>query len=328
MTGPTGRGRAAGRARTALLALAAFAIAPAVLAEEAAEWLSRAATAARQLNYVGTIVYHHGGRIETSRLTHVGTPAGEFEKIVNLEGPPREVIRRDDEVRCYYPDAKVLRIEPRTFRNAFPSLSTQQQKALSEFYDFRRAEAGRVAGRETQAWVFEPKDDLRYGHKFWADVQTGLLVKARVLDSRGEVVEQVAFNDLAIGVRIDPETLKPTWSSAPPDWQVRRAGPADSELEETGWTVTRLPPGFAKIVEGYRNLRGRPHPVAHLVFSDGLVAVSVFVEPVTGAPQATGLKQQGGMNIYVRQQDGSLVTVLGEVPTVTVRQIASSVARR
>ncbi len=51
------------------------------------------------------------------------TKGSEFEKLVNLEGPAREVIRRNGEVRCYYPDAKVIRIEPRTFRNAFPSLS-------------------------------------------------------------------------------------------------------------------------------------------------------------------------------------------------------------
>ncbi len=35
-----------------------------------AAWLARAATAARALNYVGTIVYQHGGRVETSRIVH------------------------------------------------------------------------------------------------------------------------------------------------------------------------------------------------------------------------------------------------------------------
>ena len=328
MIGRTGSGRSIGRGLAALATFATLVVAPGAHADDAAEWLARAAAAARQLDYVGTIVYQHGGHIEISRLTHVNVGGSEFEKLVNLEGPPREVIRRDDEVRCYYPDAKVVRIEPRTFRNAFPSLSAQQQKALGEFYEFRKAEAGRVAGLETQAWVFEPKDGMRYGHKFWADAATGLLVKARVLDERNEVVEQVVFTDLAIGARIDPESVKPSWASTPPDWQVRQSGPADAELKETGWTVTRLPPGFTKIVEGYRHLKGKAHPVAHLVYSDGLVAVSVFVEPMGTSPHPMGLNQQGGLNIFVRQQDGQLVTVLGEVPVGTVRQIANSVARR
>jgi sigma-E factor negative regulatory protein RseB len=314
-------------ARAAMLGFATLAAVPAALADDAVAWLARAASAARQLNYVGTIVYQHGGRIETSRLVHQNDLGEEFEKLVNLDGPAREVIRRNGEVRCYYPDAKIVRVEPRTFRNAFPSLSPQQQKALAEYYDFRKAETGRVAGLETQAWVFEPKDGLRYGHKFWADAATGLLIKARIVDDRNEIVEQFAFTDITIGAKIDREMVKPTWAAAPPDWLVRQSGPGEVELKETGWTVTRVPPGFMKIVEGFRHLRGT-RQVAHLVYSDGLVAVSVFVEPVGGAPHPIGLSQQGGINVYIRQLDDNLVTVLGEAPAATVRQIAHSVARR
>ncbi|MBK9702871.1 MAG: MucB/RseB C-terminal domain-containing protein [Betaproteobacteria bacterium] len=315
-------------ARAAALAVAALVAAPAALADDAATWLNRAAQAARQLNYVGTILYQHGGHVETSRLIHLNDNGAEFEKLVNLDGPAREVIRSQGEVRCYYPDAKVVRIEPRTFRNAFPSLSPQQQKALGEYYAFRKAEAGRVAGLDAQAWVFEPKDGLRYGHKFWSDVATGLLLKARIIDERGEVVEQFAFTDLAIGGRIDREMVRPSWPPAPTDWVVRAAGPGDVELRDTGWGIARPPPGFSKIVEGFRALRGKKQPVAHLVYSDGLVAVSVFIENVGSAPHPTGLTQHGGTNIFVRQFDDHLVTVLGEAPAAAMRQFAASVTRR
>ena len=96
-------------------------------------------------------------------------------------------------MRCYYPDARVVRVEPRTIRNVFPSLSVEQQNALAQYYDFRKAESARIAGYDAQAWVFEPKDGLRYGHKFWAENSTGLLLKARVLGERGEIVEQFAI---------------------------------------------------------------------------------------------------------------------------------------
>jgi len=315
-------------ARAAAVAVVALAVSPGVLAGDAAQWLARAAQAARQLNYAGTIVYQHGAKVETSRLVHLFENGAEFEKLVSLDGPAREVIRSQDEVRCYYPDAKVVRIEPRTFRNAFPSLSAQQQKALAEHYQFRRAEPGRVAGIEAQSWVFEPKDGLRYGHTFWSDTASGLLLKARIIDERGEVVEQFAFTDLAIGARIDREQVRPSWAPTPADWVVRAAGPGDVELRATGWSVGAVPPGFTKIVEGYRALRGRKHPVAHLVYSDGLVAVSVFIENVGSAPHPTGLTQQGGTHIFVRQQDDHLITVLGEAPAATMRQIAASVSRR
>jgi sigma-E factor negative regulatory protein RseB len=313
------------RAGLVVVVLAAI---PAAYGQDAAAWLQRAAGAARGLNYVGTIVYEHGGRVETSRLVHLLESGSEFEKLTNLDGPAREVIRNNDLVRCYYPDAKMIRVEPRSFRNAFPSLLPQQLNALAAYYFFRKGELARIAGLETQAFVFEPKDGLRYGHKFWADIASGLLLKARLLNEKNEPIEQFAFIDIQIGVKLDREQVKPPFASLPIDWQVRESPPGEVQPQETGWVVKDLPAGFAKVVEGFRMLRGKSAPVAHLVFSDGLVAVSVFVEPVPPTPQPVGLSQQGGINVYSRQLDDYLVTVLGEAPSATVRQIAYSVAHR
>ena len=309
--------------------LAALAYAPGVRAEDAAAWLGRAANAARSLNYAGTIVFQLDGRVETSKLVHLNDGGAELEKLVNLEGPAREVIRSHGEVRCYYPDAKIVRIEPRVYRNLFPSLSTQQLAALTQFYHFRKAEGARVAGLEAQAFVFEPRDGMRYGHKFWADKDTGLLLKARLINEKGDAVEQFAFSDIAIGIKIDREQVKPSWGVTPPDWQVRQGSAGDASPQETGWVVQKVPPGFTKINEGYRTLRGKRETVAHLVFSDGLVAVSVFVEPLSAVPlHASGALRQGGLNVYSLKLDDHFVTALGEVPAATVRIIAQSVARR
>jgi sigma-E factor negative regulatory protein RseB len=319
-------GRAA-RSGAAAAALAAIIAAAPADAQDAASLLGRAAGAARTLNYTGTLVYQHAGRVETSRLVHWNDAGSEYEKLVNLEGPAREVIRSNAEVRCYYPDAKIVRVEPRTFRNAFPSLSTQQQKALTDFYELRKAEADRVAGLEVQAWLFEPKDGLRYGQKLWFERTTGLLLKARIQNERGEPVEQFTFTDILIGARIDRDMVRPSWPPAPPAWQVREAGPGETTAADTGWVVRGAPPGFSRVAEGYRTLRGKRAPVAHIVYSDGLVAVSVFVEPAASVHPA-GLLQQGGVNVFIRDVDGYVVTALGEAPAATIRQIANSVARR
>jgi sigma-E factor negative regulatory protein RseB len=122
--------------------------------------------------------------------------------------------------------------------------------------------------------------------------------------------------------------VEPSWPKTPPDWTEKETSAGDVAPHETGWTVTRIPPGFTKIMEGYRKLRGRREPVAHLVFSDGLVAISVFVEPQAAASAPAGMTQQGGLNVYSVKQDDNLVTVLGEAPGVTVRQIGNSIARR
>src|SRR4051812_14993806 len=103
-------------ARTGLFALGvvwpllpAFWAAPA-RAGDAIDWLHRAASAAQRLNYTGTILYQHGTRIETSRMVHYVDPTGEYEKLVNLDGPPREVIRNNEKITCYIPDSKLVRI--------------------------------------------------------------------------------------------------------------------------------------------------------------------------------------------------------------------------
>jgi sigma-E factor negative regulatory protein RseB len=297
-------------------------------AEDVSQWLARAANAARMQNYVGTIVYQHGVHVETSRLAHIYQDGNEQDRLVSLDGPAREVIRSAGEVRCYYPDARMVRVEPRTIRNVFPSLSTEQQQALAQYYDFRKAESGRIAGYDAQAWVFEPKDGMRYGHKFWAEASTGLLLKARVLGDHGQVVEQFAFMDITIGGTVDPALVKPTWATTPSDWTVHEGSAGDLGSHDTGWVVKSVPPGFVKIKEGFRHLRAGTQPVAHLVFSDGLVAVSVFVQPVTSAPAQVGFSQQGGVSVYSLRLDNNLVTALGEVPGSTVREIASSVERR
>ena len=71
------------------------------------------------------------------------------------------------------------------------------------------------------------------------------------------------------------------------------------------------------------------HRVAHIVLSDGLAAVSVFIEPLPPAAQVPeGSSQQGAVNIYTKSIGGQLVTVLGETPAVTVKQIGDSVGRK
>ncbi len=295
---------------------------------EAMQWLARAAQAARSLNYTGTIVYQSGGRVETWRLVHQNEGGIELEKLTSLDGPAREVIRSAEEVRYFYPEAKLVRVEPRTFRNVFPSLSADQVRNLTHYYNYRAVSGERIAGHAARIVAFEPKDGLRYGHKFWSDTATGLLLKAQLLNEKGEVVEQFSFTDVAVNARIDRDMVKPSFPPVPADWEVRESSRNDVANDDTGWAVSRLPPGFAKIMEGYRKLRGKREPVAHIVFSDGLVAVSVFIEPMNVTQTQIGLSRQGGLNIYTLRNDAFLVTVLGEVPPVTIRQIAQSVARR
>ena len=69
--------------------------------------------------------------------------------------------------------------------------------------------------------------------------------------------------------------------------------------------------------------------VTHMVYSDGLAAVSIFIEPAATRNKINeGLSQQGAINIFTRTINDQVVTVLGEAPATTVMQIANSVSPR
>jgi sigma-E factor negative regulatory protein RseB len=311
----------------AALCTASIAAAQPLSPPEAMAWLQRIANAARQLNYTGTFVYQHGDTVETSRIVHLVDGANEVEKLETLDGPRREVLRTHDLVYTYHPDDKSLRIERRRAGRSFPQLLPDQLTAITEHYEIRRAEIERVGGVEAQALILEPRDGLRYGHKFWADTSTGLLLKAKMVGERNHTMELFAFTQLQIGGSISRDLLKPSFvipPNSPP------GPPTGAEIVDTGWAIGNQPSGFHRVLE-VRRMRQGPNSgsLVHIVLSDGLAAISVFIEPVSARNKAMAdgrLIQQGATHIFSRVVGDQRVTVLGETPAHTVMQIANSLS--
>ena len=87
----------------------------------------------------------------------------------------------------------------------------------------------------------------------------------------------------------------------------------------------RLPPGFRMTLRSAQSMPGATGPVEHLVFSDGLASVSVFVESaVEGKSPMSGPARVGSSSAFSTTVGGHQVTAVGEVPPETVRVIASS----
>lgn len=297
--------------------------------DQALAMLQRIADAARQLNYLGTFVYQHGDQVETSRIVHVLDDSGEYEKLETLDGPRREIIRNNNEVLCYYPEAKIVRSEKRVSRRTFPALLPEQISSITEHYQIRKGEPERIAGHDSEALVLEPRDGLRYGHKFWAETSSGLLLKARMVDERHNVVEQFSFTQLTIGGSVSRDMVKPSFDVRFPEWRLDRFSNDMVSKVDSGWSVKSFPAGFRKIMEMRRSKQGNSVPVTHLVYSDGLAAVSVFIEPSASRSRINeGLTRQGAINIYTRTIKDQVITVLGEAPASTVMQIGDSISFR
>ena len=305
------------------------------------DWLKIVAFAAHQTDYSGVFVYQYGNRVETSRITHVVEPDSEYERLESLDGPKREIIRHHGQVWCYI-NHKMVQVGSRQMNSRFPALLPEQISALNANYQVKEAGVERVAGYNTQAILFQPRDNLRYIHKIWAHTDTGLLLKTAVLDDKNQVVEQYAFTQLQIGGGVDRSWLKSDTSGANPvpgkPASAGRKPGASAGLHEmtevakggtpinSGWVVDAMPPGFKKTMEVERPMRGKHAPVTQLVFSDGLSAISIFIEPADGdEDDVEGLSSRGAVNLYHKVLDKHLATVVGEVPPRTVMQVLDSI---
>ena len=302
----------------ALVAGAAQAQAPETLA-----WLRKMQDAAQKLSYTGTFVYQNAGRSETSRITRFVEAGGDIEKLEVMDGVPREIVRTKDTVRCYLPGARLVKVDRRTERG-FPALLPERISAVARNYDISLGETRRIAGYDCQAVVLTPKDNLRYGYRLYADSASGMLLRAVTFDASGEQIEQFMFTQLVIG-GVTRDMVKSRHASR--SWRVEDAEAAPARL--AGWGLSSELPGFHKVVELKRRLSDS-RPAAQMVYSDGLAAVSVFIESLEGRPEPVrpGLASMGAIHMYTREVANHVVTVVGEAPAASVQRIANAVEYR
>jgi sigma-E factor negative regulatory protein RseB len=302
--------------------------APTVDQHDTQVWLKKIQSSAQKLNYSGTFVYQQGSQVRTSRITHILNGKNELEKLEILDGKPREYIRNNEEIACYMPESKSIRVERRVNKDVFPAILGANPTDLAQHYDMKKGETGRVAGYDCQAIILEPKDKLRYGYKLWAEKSTGLLLKAQTVNEKNDVVEQIAFTQIVIG-HVEPNQAKTSFKNTH-GWRVENAVMSEADL--SNWTVKAMPSGFKKVREMKRlitdtvpeNSAPTQREVSQIVYSDGLAAISVFIE--AGSQSRTeGSMQQGAMNIIGKRQGDYWLTVVGEVPAAAIKQVANSI---
>jgi sigma-E factor negative regulatory protein RseB len=302
---------------------------PLVERREAQAWLKRIQLAAQKLNYTGMFVYQDANQVRTSRIAHMLDGKNEKQKLVVLDGKPREYVRTNDAVICYMPEIKVMLVEKKAANDLFPAiLPSNFSNQISNYY-VKTGPVGSVAGFECQALVLEPKDNLRYGYKLCAEKSTGLLLRAQTINERNEVIEQIAFTQLTLG-GADRARVKSSFSNLS-GWRIENAMINQTQL--SSWFVNWVPPGFKKTREMRRMLSDTSasqtvvsdqREVTQIVFSDGLAAISVFIEAATSG-RNEGSMQQGAMNIMSRRQGEFWITIVGEVPVGAIKQVANSI---
>jgi sigma-E factor negative regulatory protein RseB len=298
--------------------------------KSAMEWLDRIHEAALRESYEGTFVYQRGAFVQSSRISHYATRnGGEFEQLESLDGKPRKLLRHNDELYTFVPERRLCVIERRQNKDSFPALIGKNAGQVLTVYNPKLLGTDRVAGIDATVVELDPKDGYRFTYKLWADTKTGLLLRAQTLDTNGQMLEQISFTHLRIGVPVEKASIAAGIRNTA-GWTLVRPPLEPINMEAQGWQLTPKVPGFRKIRELRRPMAARdagdpPIPVDQAVFSDGLSTISIFVEPAEKNLRKEGTGRSGATNVLVKRYDGFWITLLGEVPQTTLQQFASAI---
>jgi sigma-E factor negative regulatory protein RseB len=326
------RQRPAGAARLGgwlLCAAAALAAAPVLADEEARQWLAAMNAALATRNYQGEFLHLANGHVEKLRILHRIKDGRVAERLVNLSGNGREIIRNDAELQCYLPDERKVLVESQAETGTMLGTLPVFEASLEASYRLVLGERAMVLGRPARILAVNPRDGYRFGYRLWIDEENKMPVRTDLCDADGRMLEQVLFTSLRVGGLLADAAFRPDVDAASFEW-VRQAGsrPQQTLADELPWRLLQLPPGFRISSAVEQLLPGSDHPVTHLVLSDGLASVSVFIEGPPAPPrQATeGQGRVGSAFAYSKVVAGHQVTAVGEVPPQTVEFIASGVA--
>ncbi|HEU5158083.1 MAG TPA: sigma-E factor regulatory protein RseB domain-containing protein [Streptosporangiaceae bacterium] len=128
-----------------------------------------------------------------------------------------------------------------------------------------------VCGRPARVVEARRADGVPAG-RFWIDRATGVMLHRELLDAQGRAVSITGFYDIRIG-RPKPQIHNVQTVAAP--WGHQLAAAELGMLRSDGWTLPASLPGHLELYDARQADRDG---VIHLGYTDGLSAVSVFIQ--------------------------------------------------
>lgn len=311
--------------RIASLVLAGIITLPGVAAAQDVSpqaWLDRMSDAMQSTNYEGTVIRVQDDKVEALKVVRVVEDGVVHERVVTQEGNGLEIIRIGNELRCILPDKQSVLVEEWNDQGAVFSALPSSNASFGSDYDVSIVREERVAGRNALLLAIRPHDIYRYGHRLWLDVKTGFPLQTQLIGEDGVAVEQVMFAEISLDHDIHSSALAPSMSTENFRWFTQPQRTIRHGVDSP-WGSDELPSGFRAVSTHEEEIAGQDDAVVHILYSDGLANVSVFIEPVSDKKIAQR-SRIGASNSYSTQYEGFQVTAVGEVPAATVEQIATS----
>jgi sigma-E factor negative regulatory protein RseB len=279
--------------------------------------LRRMSVALHSVDFEGSFIYQHDGRTDSLRIFHQGGER-ERERLISLGGSRGEIVRDGAAVVCVQSDGVTTLFTNRAGSHLLPLVPNVRE--LGAQYGVTIVGEDRVAGYDARIVDIAPRDPYRYGYRLWLQKDNQLLLRSAVYDAARRPLEQLMFVALDVGTRPNETDLSPSNN-------VAGAVSPDDEIPITSkpaWIIASPPAGF-RLVRAQTS--AGPQQAEHLVYSDGIASVSVYVEPhVAAAPVAVeSAMMRGVLSIHSLDAAGARVTALGDVPPATVQAMARGV---
>jgi sigma-E factor negative regulatory protein RseB len=294
---------------------------------DAMHWIQKMSHAMQEYSYQGNFVYLHDGQLESMSIVHVKDEQGNRERLLSLNGEAREILRDNKNLTCIWPSSKEVVVDrTKQVNDVSPIWIPEDVQRLSKFYEFKISGHDRIADHNAVIISILPKDEFRYGMKVWLDENTSLLVQSLVINGNGENVEQVMFTELTL---LDSEQQK-AFSVQPEiddSYALIRSHQGTDGKQQTSdnkWQLKSVPGGFWLETSFRKKMSVSDEYTQQMILTDGMASVSVFIEQAHDQ-QLAGESSMGAVNAFGTRYKEFNITAIGEVPAVTVRQIAEAV---
>ncbi len=298
--------------------------------DDARVWLQRIGKAASTSSYVGTKVFSVGGSSSTSRVARYCVGPQSYEHTESMDGPARSIYRHNHVVHTIWPSKKVAVVEQRDALMPLPALAAGGVDVTGT-YSVALEGSDRVAAQRTRILLLTPRDGHRFAQRLWAHEDSGLMLRADVLSPEGQVLESSAFTDIKVGVKPQPDSVLAGMHKLD-GYRVVRTAITRTQLQSEGWRLDVPVPGFQQIscvkrpVEGGEANGGAPAMVQS-IYSDGLVHISVFIEPYQAQRHQPMMSSWGATHALAQQRDQHWVTVMGDVPFDTIKKFVAALEK-
>ncbi len=289
-------------------------------------WLERLSQSLRQLNFTTSFVVVKNNQAEPYHWLHgVSKEGTELEIFTHLNGPRRDILRQGPIVSYIQPEQEPFSVISDDARAPIPTILRGDINELEGSYRFISVGRSRVLGRVAQLVRIVAKDKYRFSYWLWLDQKTGLLLKMAVVTRQGQLLEQVQFTHIEVGEQLSESLAQFQLTELP---KVNKSN-NNQQNKQLSWQVNWLPQGFSVVKSNQHNLsnynQSSDKPVEFMLFSDGLVEVSVYVNPSPEKFRTPEYANDGATMVFNHILQGVEVGVVGDIPLLTAKKIAESI---